>query len=830
MFRKRHVLLCACLSAMFSGVTPAAPSIADEPKHSIADAPRASIVDGESHEVRTRLGKFGPMATVKLPPFKVMPRFEGVTGYTDTGRPISRRKKLVLDQARALAAQWEAEYQQAVKEGRAKPRPKVKTQAERWAEENERILEEERKYGRKTTQNFVIPGMTPEQSRQIREAKTGGVVTRGGVQVHTILPTEEDFAAGRVKRIAPTPEQRAAMEERSRANLENAFSLQYRDGDSLSKGATHDMQTYFPDIPASTNTNAGAASRRSSQSPNVSPHSREILNAFPDSGRSEESRLPSSRSEERFLQPVGVPVSSLGHLLDHAAQWLTAAKSAMAAPAGYHDNTALGIEANPMSGAFEAIARQLADDKKALEKTLKGDDPSSLSEGQLQDETGETEGNCDNCRLTPEDFERAAKAAHAAKAVSDRPEGRALTQSESLVMEDIAAVLNDPAHPASFINMMRKALEENPVVEARIPDARERLGMETEAPKHQNVTYVFVSYSLGDDVLNDILSRNAGRDDVTLVMRGIPKGVSLGDGIKRIQMLAAQYDPIPNIVLDPTLFSQYEVKAVPSVVRVQYAPGLLEKLNLESRMQGKEGPAHPPLIAKVDGLHNDQWLNEKIELENCSEEHPCRFGEQGPVYRIDEPDMIEEMKRRVAQIDWEKKKAEAMKRFWTNQTFDELPLAEKSIRRVLDPSIHVVADINDANGNPVRRAGEVVNPLEARPFNSVLVIFNPKREVEMEAVLDKVKLLRAEGFTQFIYMATAFDRSKAGEDKTLGPGWGHYEAVCDRLDSHVFLLTSEVKDRWDIRATPTFVTADNTAKRFIIEEIAPRDVSSKESK
>lgn len=827
MFRKRHVWLCACLSAVFSGVTPAAPSIADEPKHSIADAPRASIVDGESHEVRTRLGKFGPMATVKLPPFKVMPRFEGVTGYTDTGRPISRRKKLVLDQARALAAQWEDEYQQAVKEGRVKPRPKVKTQAERWAEENERILEEERKYGRKTTQNFVIPGMTPEQSRQIREAKTGGVVTRGGVQVHTILPTEEDFATGRAKRMDPTPEQRAAMEARSRANQESAFALKYQDGDLLSKGATHDMQTYFPDIPASTNTNAGAASRRSSQSPNVSPHSREILNAFPDSGRSEETRLPSSRSEGRAVQPAGTPVSSLGRLFDHAAQWLTGAKPAMAAQADFHDNTSLGIEANPMSGAFEAIAKQLAEDKKAFEKTLKENDPSSPAKGQSQDKT---EGNCDSCRLTPDDFERAAQAAKAAKAVSDRPEGRALKQTESKVMEDIVAVLNDPTHPASFVNMMRKALEENPVVEARIPDARERLGMETKASKPQNVTYVFVSYSLGDDVLNDILSRNAGRDDVTLVMRGIPKGVSLGDGIKHMQMLASQYDPIPNIVLDPTLFSKYEVKAVPSVVRVQYAPGLLEKLNFESRMQGKEGPAHPPLIAKVDGLHNDQWLNEKIELENCSEAYPCRFGEQGPVYRIDEPDMIEEMKRRVAQIDWEKKKAEAMKRFWTNQTFDELPLAEKSVRRVLDPSIHVVADINDANGNPVRRAGEVVNPLEARPFNSVLVIFNPKREAEMEAVLDKVKLLRAEGFTQFIYMATAFDRSKAGEDKTLGPGWWHYEAVCDRLNSHVFLLTPEVKDRWDVRATPTFVTADNTAKRFIIEEVAPRDVSSKESK
>lgn len=60
MFRKRHVWLCACLSAVFSGVTPAAPSIADEPKHSIADAPRASIVDGESHEVRVSLAPWPP--------------------------------------------------------------------------------------------------------------------------------------------------------------------------------------------------------------------------------------------------------------------------------------------------------------------------------------------------------------------------------------------------------------------------------------------------------------------------------------------------------------------------------------------------------------------------------------------------------------------------------------------------------------------------------------------------------------------------------------------------------------------------------------------------
>lgn len=806
MFQKRNIVLCSCLSAVISSVAVGAPSIADEPKHSIADEPKASLVDGQSHEVRTRLGKFGPMATVKLPPFKVTPRFESVTGYTDTGVPISRRKKMVIDQAKALAAQWEADYQKALKEGRAKPRPKVKTQAEQWAEENERILADERKYGRKTTENFIIPGMTPEQSKRVRESKNGGVVIRGGVEVHTILPTEEDFATGKAKRIDPTPEQWAAMEERSRANQENAFALKYRDTDEVSKGATGDVQFYFPDMAAPTR---GKANHRL--------NSTEVLKAFPDSTRSEKGRVPSTQSEK------GIPVSYLKEktffgvdgVLDYGLQWLTGSNSALAkSPVEMNPQ----LEVNPMSGAFDEIARQMANDKKALDQQLNGNEPSSAKEGRAPI----IEGNCDHCRLTPEDLDRAAQAA---KAVSNRPEGKGMTDREKEMIDDITSILNDPKHPASFVNMLRQALEENPVVEEHIPDARERLGMakeEGETPKE--ATYIFVSYSLGDDVLNEILARNAGKKDVTLVMRGIPQGLSLGEGIKHMQLLASQYEPIPNIILDPILFSQYEINAVPAVVKVNFSEGYLAKFNVESRMKGTAAPSHPPLIAKVDGLHNDEWLNQRIEVENCSEEHPCQFGEQGPVFKIDEPDMIEEMKRRVAQIDWEKKKTDAMKRFWSNQTFDELPLAQKSVTRLLDPSIQVVADINDANGNPIRRAGEVVNPLDSRPFESVLVIFNPTREEEMETVATKVKLLRAQGYGKFIYMATAIDRSKSHEDKELGAGWKHYEAVCDRLDSHVYMLTSEVKDRWDVRVTPTFVTADNKAKHFIIEELAPQDV------
>ena len=797
MFEKHSVELCACVSLLWTGISMGAPSIADEPVHRLDEPPKGSLVDGTSHDVHTRLGKFGPMATVKLPPFKVAPRFESVTGYTDTGVPISRRKKLVIEQAKTMAAEWATDELSSLKAGRIKARPKVKTQADVWAEENARILADERAHGRKTTKHFVIPGMTPEQSDRLRKAKTGGVVIRGGVQIPTVLPTEEALASGEVKRIEPTHEQWAAIEARSESNQAEAFALR----SAQTSGATQGVSDYFPDVGKGEKDQADPS----------------IWEAFPDA------MDPKHRSQttpkRKSMGPLSANESPVwwhgGGVIEHGLQWLTGVSSAWAKQPL---EVSPEISANPMAGAFDALAQELANDKAALDRRLRKHEKFDSSTP-LESENDGVEGQCDHCRLTPADLDRASDVA---KAVVKGTETQSVSARDAQVIAEITAVLNDPKHPASFLNMMREALEANPIVETHIPDARARLGLHSD--NSETHTYVFVSYALGDDVLNDILKRHAGRNDVTIVMRGIPQGVSLGEGIKHMQRLASQYDPMPNIVLDPTLFQAYDVRAVPAVVKVEVTQGLLAKFDVSRQMNSGAHPQHPQLIAKVDGLHNDLWLNEKMAVEHCTVEAPCWFGAQGPVVEIAEPDMIEEMKRRVAQIDWEKKKVEAMKRFWTNQTFDALPQAEKSVKRVLDPSIRVVKDIVDANGLPIRRAGEIVNPLDARPFTSVLVIFNPMRELEMKTVLAKVATLRAQGHTQFIYMATTIDRTTANDDQALGPGWDHYKAVCDRLDSHVYLLTPEVKDRWAIRVTPTFVMADNKAKRFMIEEVAPQDV------
>ena len=102
-------------------------------------------------------------------------------------------------------------------------------------------------------------------------------------------------------------------------------------------------------------------------------------------------------------------------------------------------------------------------------------------------------------------------------------------------------------------------------------------------------TYIFVSYSLGDDALLDILESASGKDNVELVMRGIPKDSNLVDGLVRIRNLAARFDPIPNIIIDPMLFRAYDVKVVPTVVRVSDKRMARPKVRLIDEVREKTG-------------------------------------------------------------------------------------------------------------------------------------------------------------------------------------------------------------------------------------------------
>ena len=338
--------------------------------------------------------------------------------------------------------------------------------------------------------------------------------------------------------------------------------------------------------------------------------------------------------------------------------------------------------------------------------------------------------------------------------------------------EDVQAIVSSLSESrvkggADVLTVLGDILEANPEIFETTPDADKRLqrlrgdvyDIAPPNPKGEQ-TFIFVSYSLSEEVLKEIIQRNGERSDVTLVMRGVPEGMRIDNGMKKMQEIANSVTPSVPLILDPPLFDVYGITHVPAVVRAGRTPS-------KSLMNPNDpkGRRYAPMVAKVEGLHNDQWLLEQIEAGERGD-----LGQQGNVKEISEPNLIDEMKRRVALIDWDKKKKEAVKRFWKKQTFKVYPTASEQRIREFDPSILVERDFNDLAGRPIRRAGDIVNPLQIRPFTQTVLIFNPLSEDEMERVEAFRKAFKEAGKLNLVLIATQMDKEAS---------WDGYKALTD---------------------------------------------------
>src|SRR5690606_31249031 len=82
-------------------------------------------------------------------------------------------------------------------------------------------------------------------------------------------------------------------------------------------------------------------------------------------------------------------------------------------------------------------------------------------------------------------------------------------------------------------------------------------------------TLIFISNSMGNAALNEALALASNHPDTALVMRGIPDGTNIMQGVLHIQQMAVQFDPVPNVILEPSLFSKYNIDAVPTIVALE---------------------------------------------------------------------------------------------------------------------------------------------------------------------------------------------------------------------------------------------------------------------
>lgn len=332
---------------------------------------------------------------------------------------------------------------------------------------------------------------------------------------------------------------------------------------------------------------------------------------------------------------------------------------------------------------------------------------------------------------------------------------------------------------------------------------------------------VFVSYSMGDAGLQQALLMASGREDTALVMRGIPDGMDIMRGMLRIQQLASEMDPMPTIILDPSLFKEYGITAVPTIVAFEekrtpqtlpdaaneaastvLPPGNdLSDIELPDAVQRVE-------VARVQGLYDPAWLQRGIESGETGD-----LGIRGPIQEIEERDLIEVMKERVLEIDWAEKREAAQRNYWVNQRFLSLPSAPEDRTRRIDASVVATADIRTSTGEFVARAGDRVNPLDTRPFTQAIVVFDPTDPLEMETLAKRLpKVAQEPGVLKLVYIATGIDKEK---------GWDAYTELTNRFQAPVYLLTPDVRSRFELQYTPSIITADET--HFVVREWKPTE-------
>lgn len=323
-------------------------------------------------------------------------------------------------------------------------------------------------------------------------------------------------------------------------------------------------------------------------------------------------------------------------------------------------------------------------------------------------------------------------------------------------------------------------------VNAGLPVVSKELGvdlpasLDVVAPKGEWID-ILVSRSLGKELQQIIRDLDGSKIPVRFVFRGIDDGQRINDTFADYGRWTQGLEQPPAAILDPKVFREHNVSTVPHMIFM------------------RDGKA----IASVEGISNPQWITDAVKRGETGE-----LGKKGPVMQIAERDLIEVMQERAAGLDLESKKEETIKTYWSRASFTSLTPATKESRRTIDPTLVVAQALKDNTGKVLVPEGTTINPLEMRPFTLRLVIFNPNREQEV----DWVAGLPAAPSLETVYMATELNRDT---------GWKQLESLENKLDSAVFLLKSDIRSRFELRHTPSIVTAQDL--QFVVHEFAPKE-------
>lgn len=306
---------------------------------------------------------------------------------------------------------------------------------------------------------------------------------------------------------------------------------------------------------------------------------------------------------------------------------------------------------------------------------------------------------------------------------------------------------------------------------------------------HERRKYIFVSRSLGKSALKEIFKEASANPDVTVLFQGVPKGQTINKGIVDVQKLAVSINPVPSVGLNPLIFQRQNVDVVPTTMIL--SPGKWSGMKCEQKM-----------LIRAEGISSIEYVERKLKLGEKGD-----LGTLGPVRSISEPNLMDVIKERIKHINWKKKEQYAANHAWDSVHNYDLPPATKDRVFKIDPTVTAKKDIRDANGDIIVHKGQKVNPLDVRPFDEVLIVFNPLREKEVQLTKEMVEKAQKED-VKIVPVLSQINKAE---------GWKMYNRVQKEIHHRVFMLMPDLKEEFHITHTLSVVRA--SGRYFQLREV-----------
>jgi conjugal transfer pilus assembly protein TraW len=260
---------------------------------------------------------------------------------------------------------------------------------------------------------------------------------------------------------------------------------------------------------------------------------------------------------------------------------------------------------------------------------------------------------------------------------------------------------------------------------------------------------------------------NAAESGIIVYINGMfEEDKNILDTRRRLLTMTQDFAKKPNVRFGPTWFEKYQIDRVPAMVF-------------------DDGHTH---YRKIYGVSLTKFFQQEIDASRKLD-----LGTFGNTYAVKEKSLIDQIKMRMAAIDWQSKAKVAVQRYWQKSTFYPLPPAEKNDTFYIDPTVSITKDVFNGRGDLLAKAGTKFNPLTTLPNAHLrLYIIDPNNSQQLKW-LDTFNG-KFEPRDQII--VSNLDRSR---------GWDQMSYLRKRYQHDIYILDKTLIQRFSLKALPVTV-------------------------